>query len=131
MLRVNTDNAQYPGTYTDIVRAARSAAASNPVPVMVPVAAAVASGQAAAEQRPSPEQLKAAVDSVNEAIKSRNAQIQFEIDDKTSQVITRIVDKSTGELIRQIPTEEVVRIARAMADKPAGTGTVPLVRASA
>ncbi len=134
MLRLNTDNAQYKGTFTDIVRAARIPTSAEP-----DQAAAATTSDAAKRaadpkvnaQQPSPEQLKAAVDAVNEAIKTRNAQIRFEIDDKTSQIITRIVDTSSGELIRQIPSEEVLRIARAMADKPTGTTTVPLVRTSA
>ena len=133
MLRLNTDNAQYKGTFTDIVRAARIPTSAEPDQAAAATsdAAKRAADPKVNAQQPSPEQLKAAVDAVNEAIKTRNAQIRFEIDDKTSQIITRIVDTSSGELIRQIPSEEVLRIARAMADKPTGTTTVPLVRTSA
>ncbi len=134
MLRVSSDTSQYVGTFTDIVRIARSPSSAQPdqaAATKTDEAVKRAADPKASAQQPAPEQVKAAVDAVNEAIKTRNVKIHFEIDDKTSQIVTRIVDSKTGDLIRQIPSEEVLRIARAMADKPTGTTTVPLVRTSA
>jgi len=134
MLRVSSDTSQYVGTFTDIVRTARSPSSAEPDQAAAPVTEDVAKRAAdpkATARQPAPEQVKAAVDAVNEAIKTRNVKIHFEIDDKTSEIVTRIVDSKTGDLIRQIPSEEVLRIARAMADKSTGTTTVPLVRTSA
>jgi flagellar protein FlaG len=56
-----------------------------------------------------------AVRKLTEALRSASVSIQFEIDHATNKVVTKIVDKANGEVIRQIPTEEVVRIADAMA----------------
>lgn len=40
--------------------------------------------------------------------------IEFEVSDIDNRLITRVVDSETGELIRQIPSEEVLRIARSL-----------------
>lgn len=37
--------------------------------------------------------------------------VEFELSETPSRVVTRLVDRDTRELIRQIPTEEVMRIA--------------------
>lgn len=37
--------------------------------------------------------------------------VEFEVNDATSRLVTRIVDRDNGEVIRQIPAEEVLRIA--------------------
>jgi flagellar protein FlaG len=48
-----------------------------------------------------------------------NFGIEFEISDVDNRLITRVVDRETGDLIRQIPSEEALRIARSM-DKTSG-----------
>ncbi|MBZ9556973.1 MULTISPECIES: flagellar protein FlaG [unclassified Modicisalibacter] len=46
----------------------------------------------------------------------RNYGVEFEIQEYDSRVITRIVDRESGDTIRQIPSEEVLRIARSLAE---------------
>jgi len=59
--------------------------------------------------------VEAALQHLTSVLRSASVSVQFEIDSATHRVITKVTDKSTGEVIRQIPTEEVVRIADAMA----------------
>ncbi len=40
-----------------------------------------------------------------------NKAIKFQIHEKTEQVYVEIVDKETGEVIKQIPPEEMIKIA--------------------
>jgi flagellar protein FlaG len=62
----------------------------------------------------------------------RNTQIQFQIDTSTKRVITKIVDPSTKEVLRQIPNEEVLRISAAIASGESNPASeIPLVRAVA
>lgn len=61
-----------------------------------------------------PAETSAAVGELVDALKSTSICLRFEIDDSTHRVITKVVDKETGELIRQMPTVEVMRIARAI-----------------
>jgi flagellar protein FlaG len=45
--------------------------------------------------------------------------LNFSIDDSTGKTIVRITDGETGEMIRQIPSEEMLEIARSL-DKMQG-----------
>ncbi|MDQ0139938.1 flagellar protein FlaG [Cupriavidus necator] len=56
----------------------------------------------------------AAIGELVEALKTTSISLRFEIDESTHRVITKVVDKETGELIRQMPTAEVLRLARAI-----------------
>jgi flagellar protein FlaG len=58
--------------------------------------------------------LGAALERLTEVLRTASVSVQFEIDSTSHRVITKVVDKSTGEMIRQIPTEELVRISDAM-----------------
>ncbi len=61
-----------------------------------------------------PEDMTAAVRELTDALRNTTIGLQFEIDDTTHKVITKVIDRETGELIRQLPSEEVMRVARAM-----------------
>ncbi len=67
-------------------------------------------------QRPSPEQLKTAADNINRAMQQANQNLEFEftMDTDTKKTVVKVVDKQTGELVRQIPTEETLEIARSI-----------------
>ncbi|MCY1205973.1 flagellar protein FlaG [compost metagenome] len=86
--------------------------------------AAAAAAEAAALRKAeveeaTPVQIEMAVKSVNASLESRSISLQFEVDRDTDKLIVKVVDRSNGEVIRQIPTEEVVRIAKVM-DRQAG-----------
>jgi flagellar protein FlaG len=55
-----------------------------------------------------------AIEELVDALKTTSIGLRFEVDEKTNRVVTKVIDKDTGELIRQMPTEEVLRIARAI-----------------
>lgn len=61
-----------------------------------------------------PEELEAAVSSVREYIKPFNSDLQFSVNDDTDKVIVTVVDSETKEVIRQIPSEEMLAIAKAL-----------------
>jgi flagellar protein FlaG len=67
-------------------------------------------------QQPSSEQLKKAADNINRAMQQANQNLEFEftMDTDTKKPVVRVVDKQTGELVRQIPSEETVAIARSI-----------------
>lgn len=65
--------------------------------------------------RTTPEQINMDIDSaVNKANDIAqlfyNTQLNFRIDDATKRVIVSVVDGKSGEVIRQIPPEEMVRL---------------------
>lgn len=65
-----------------------------------------------------PVQIESAVREVNAAFELRSIGLQFEIDRDTDKVIVKVIDRNSGEVIRQIPNEEVVRIAKVMGEMP-------------
>jgi flagellar protein FlaG len=83
--------------------------APAPVPGPGPAPAAGDGADASAALTAAQQRLQAHV----EAFIARNDQeAHFMFDQSTGMTIVRIVNRASGELVRQIPTEEVVRIAQ-------------------
>lgn len=57
---------------------------------------------------------QAALDEINQALALASIGLQFEFDKESEQMIARVVDISTGELIRQMPSEEMLQVARTL-----------------
>lgn len=55
-----------------------------------------------------------ATEQINDFLKQFNNNLQFSVDESTGKNVIRVVDASTEEVIRQVPTEEVLVIARAL-----------------
>jgi flagellar protein FlaG len=49
-----------------------------------------------------------------EVLAGSASSLKFTVDDKTGTVVVRVVDTETDQLIRQIPSEEMLAIARNM-----------------
>ena len=79
--------------------------------------AAVASAPAAP---PAPPQafdtaaLREAVASANTAMRSLSNSLEFSLDPESGKTVVRVVDSVTQQVIRQIPTKEMMSIARAL-----------------
>ncbi len=58
------------------------------------------------------EDLEGALDALNQAISILNHQLSFSIDESTGRLLTKVVDSTTGEIIRQIPPERVLAFVR-------------------
>ena len=59
-------------------------------------------------------QVKDAVQHINETLQSLNTSLSFVTDSATGIKIVSVVDSATNSVIRQMPSEEVVSVARAM-----------------
>jgi len=60
------------------------------------------------------ERAKAAADKINEFIESFTRDLQFTIDKDTDRVVVKVVNRKSGDVIRQIPSEEALKIAKAL-----------------
>lgn len=67
----------------------------------------------------SAEQVKQAVQKIQGTVNNLAQNLQFSIDEDTGKTIIKVMDVQTEEVIRQIPTEEAVEIARTL-DKVQG-----------
>ena len=86
-------------------------------PAGKPPAEAVAAPLDAVDEA-TPAQVAEAVKEANASLHSRAVGLRFEMDEDTDKLIVRVVDRESGELIRQIPSEEVVRIAKVLGKAP-------------
>ena len=84
-----------------------------------PVPARAQPGSTAAPAVESASAVHEAVAAINRAAKSLNNSIQLSLDDRSAQPVVRVIDSETGQLVRQIPTEEVLELRRAL-DRIAG-----------
>jgi flagellar protein FlaG len=70
-----------------------------------------------AKRRPVDEaELNSAVSHLNETAQLFNTQLQFTVDQSTGRRVVKVTDSSTNEVIRQIPSEDVLRLSKAIDD---------------
>ncbi|MEF8752462.1 MAG: flagellar protein FlaG [Accumulibacter sp.] len=60
------------------------------------------------------EQLEAATESVRSFVQPINSDIEFSVNDDTGQLVVKIIDRSTKEVIRQMPSAEMIAIAKTL-----------------
>jgi flagellar protein FlaG len=97
----------------------RAQAAASPRKAAVPAA-----GQAAVEAPRQPHaapavtipKIESVTRQIDSFLRSINKSLQFRVDQATGQMIVTIRDDETGEVIRQVPGEEAVRIAQRIED---------------
>ncbi|EAR09465.1 flagellar protein FlaG [Reinekea blandensis] len=66
--------------------------------------------QRAEEQKD--ENVERAVAQLNDYVQNTERKLEFQLDDESGDTIVRVYDKNSDELIRQIPNEEAVELAR-------------------
>jgi flagellar protein FlaG len=67
----------------------------------------------AAPAAPAAEALAAAVSKLNHRLAEAQRQLSFRIDESSGRTVITVVDAATNEVVRQIPSEEVLALARA------------------
>ena len=60
------------------------------------------------------EQLKQATEKINQAVKMLASNLTFSVDEDTGLNVVKVIDTETDEVIRQIPSEETLAIAKAL-----------------
>jgi flagellar protein FlaG len=64
----------------------------------------------------SAEEVRRDVEAINEQLTLLNQSLQFRIDEDTRDVVIRVVDKDSGEVIKQIPPEEIMKLRRRLSE---------------
>ena len=57
---------------------------------------------------------------IDSFLRSMNKSLQFRLDESTGRMIVSICDSETGEVIRQVPGEEALRIAQDLENRLSG-----------
>ena len=89
--------------------AARPAAARVTAPTEPPPPAGA---ERAPAPTPDPAQLQEAVRRAEDAVRKFASNLMFSLDKDTGKTVIKIVDSHTNEVIRQIPSEELLAISR-------------------
>lgn len=66
------------------------------------------------------DQIEKTVDEIRRRIEPVAQNLLFTIDKDTGKTIVRLIDSSTKEVLRQIPSEELIAIARALGKGQSG-----------
>lgn len=83
-------------------------------PAAVPTARAVDSQPPLQPANPAASQIDQALNEVREAIAPVAQELMFSVDNDTGRAVIKIIDSSTDEVIKQIPSEEILAIAKAL-----------------
>lgn len=59
-----------------------------------------------------PKELESAIAQINDYLQSDERNLDFQIDDDAGVTVIRVYDSQTQELIRQIPNEEMLKLAQ-------------------
>lgn len=68
---------------------------------------------------PAAAQVRLAIADAQRQLAGKASELTFEFDEGAQRVIVRLIDTRTGEVLRQIPPEEALAIARALRDDTA------------
>ncbi|MFQ3190963.1 MAG: flagellar protein FlaG [Paraglaciecola sp.] len=71
----------------------------------------------------SAKQIENAVRELNEFVQSNNRQLAFSVDEGSNKQVVKVTDSESGKIIRQIPSEEVLRLSERLQDFQMEVGT--------
>lgn len=100
----------------DALKQALTAAASTPEKGTKVAAISTAAANVEKSTPPAPQEtaaaLRAAAKQIDSYLKSVGREVEFRVDDETGMTVVTVRETATGDVIRQIPNEEVLNLAR-------------------
>jgi len=99
-------------TPADAVSKTRATAATR----LESVAKEAKAVEEAAAKPESGEAIEEVVSGLNEMVQNLHRNLQFSVDDGSGDTVIKVVDSETREVVRQIPSEEIVRLRERMKD---------------
>ncbi len=79
-----------------------------------PAVQALQQAAPAPAEKPSIEELRAAVERIRQVVTPNAQSLQFSVDEELGRTVVRVTDAITNEVIRQIPSEEAIAISKAL-----------------
>ena len=92
-------------------------ASGSPAQAVTQSSSPAASGVASA---PASVDLNKAVEQIQGYLRDSGKNLSVSFDDSADRYVTRVVSSDTGEVVRTIPSEEVLEVARAINEKLGG-----------
>jgi flagellar protein FlaG len=56
------------------------------------------------------EETKKLAEEIQKYLSEVNVSLSFDVDDKTHDIVVKVINRETGKLIRQIPPEELLKL---------------------
>lgn len=92
----------------------RPAQSVNPADSLNAKVRVAISDDATQRREPTRSEVTEAVSQIKEFVAQSGKEINFSIDEQSGIRVVKVLDMATNEVVRQIPSEEVVAIARAL-----------------
>ncbi|MEP1384401.1 MAG: flagellar protein FlaG [Paraglaciecola sp.] len=71
----------------------------------------------------SPEEIEVAVTQISEFVQASSRQLNFSVDEDSNKQVVKVTDAESGDVIRQIPSEEVLKLSERLQDLQTEVGT--------
>jgi len=62
------------------------------------------------------DKVKSAVAEIEKFLKASQRNLEFSTDEESGKIVVKVIASDSGELIRQLPSEEALRIAHSLSD---------------
>lgn len=73
----------------------------------------------AAQRLLTPDEVQSLVDDMQKSLRMTSTKLNFSVDQESGQTIVKVLDASTGEVLRQVPSEDMVHL-RASIERMSG-----------
>ena len=111
---VGANTAQYAPQSQGVASQGSVAARRAQTPQEVAASSGVTPGQPGSRPQPTPEELTQAVQQIQNVLPEMARSLQFSIDKDLGVAVVKVIDKDSNKVIRQIPSEEVLQISKAL-----------------
>ncbi|WP_022852141.1 flagellar protein FlaG [Limisalsivibrio acetivorans] len=64
------------------------------------------------EEKSQMKDIESAVETLNESLSSINVKREFKVEEQLNEVIVKLIDKDEDKIIKQIPSEEAIRLSK-------------------
>ncbi len=71
-------------------------------------------------QQLSESELRSAADDANKVLQQSQNNLEFSVDSDTDMTVVKLIDSETGDVIRQIPSEQMLKIANSIQELQQG-----------
>jgi flagellar protein FlaG len=103
-------------TQPTVSSTAREAASKPAEPTVASTKATEAERDGSVAAAVSRGQLEDAVSSIQEFVQSVRRDINFSLDDGSGRIVVKVTDAASGDVIRQIPSEEALKLAESLSE---------------
>lgn len=76
------------------------------------------------QKKLSTEDVLEAVKNLNDFVQNTRRELNFSVDEQTGRTVVKVIDHETKDVIRQIPAEEILEVARRVAEEKEEKGNL-------